>query len=147
MALGVRTYDASQVVIVVNGNAIGGYADGTFIELERELESYTKVVGADGTTSRAKTNNLSGSITITLAQTSPSNDVLSALHDQDQTDNTAIFPIIVKDMMGNSQMFSGTGWVEGLPKTDYGKDIANRQWKIHVSHMQYEITGNLGVGT
>jgi len=146
MAFGVRTYDASQVVIVVNGNAIGGYADGTFIEVERELESYTKVVGADGTTSRAKTNNLSGSITLTLAQTSPSNDILSALHDLDQADNTAIFPVIVKDMTGQSQMFSGTGWVEGLPKTDYGKDIANRQWVIHVSHMQYAVTGNLGVG-
>jgi hypothetical protein len=143
---GVRTYDATQVILSVNGKVIGGYADGTFIELERTSASFTKVVGADGHTSRAKTNDLSGTLTITLAQTSPSNDVLSELHNQDLIDNTAVFPIIMEDISGNTQLFNATGWVEGMPKTGFAKDISNREWVIHLSTMQFVAGGNVGAG-
>lgn len=143
---GVRTYDASQVILAVNGSVIGGYADGTFIEIVRTSASFTKVVGADGTTSRAKTNDISGTITITLAQTSPSNDVLSQLQEQDLLQNNAIVPVVMEDLSGSSILFTGTGWVEGLPRTAFGKDISNREWVIHLSSMQLSIAGNLGAG-
>lgn len=141
---GVYTYDAAQVILSINGTVLGGYADGTFIEVERTSASFTKVVGADGRTSRAKTNDISGSVTITLAQTSPSNDVLSSLHNQDLIDSSAIFPVMMQDASGSTVLFTGTGWVEGLPKTDFAKDISNRAWVIHISNMQFSITGNTG---
>ena len=141
---GVYTYDASQVILSINGTVLGGFADGTFVEVERTSPSFTKIVGADGRTSRAKTNDISGSVTVTLAQTSPSNDVLSLLHNQDLINNTAIFPVMMQDASGTTTLFTGTGWVEGLPKTDFAKDISNRAWVIHVSQMQFTISGNTG---
>lgn len=144
---GVYTYDPAQIVLSCNGNAIGGYADGTIISLEREVAAYTKTVGADGVVSRAKQNNISGSLVITLQQTSPSNDVLSALQNQDFLSNDAIFTVVLRDVLGNTTMFSGQGWVESLPKTDFAKDISNREWTIHMSHMQFNVAGNFGSGT
>jgi hypothetical protein len=141
---GVYTYDAASVIITIDGKVIGGFADGTFIEVERTSPSFTKVVGADGRTSRAKTNDISGSITLTLAQTSPSNDVLSQLHNQDLVASDAIFPVMMQDASGSTVLFTGTGWVEGLPKTDFAKDISNRAWVIHISQMQFTINGNIG---
>lgn len=142
----VRTYDAAQVVVTVNGAEISGYADGTFITIEREEQSFTKVVGADGTTSRAKSNNRSGSMTITLAQTSPSNELLSSLLAADELSNEGVFPVIVKDTSGESRFFSATGWVQGLPSIEYGKEIANREWVIDLADMEFNVAGNKAVG-
>ena len=142
----VRTYDAAQVVLTINGVAISGYADGTFISVEREEQSFTKVVGADGTTSRAKSNNRSGSLTLTILQTSPSNDVLSALLAQDELNNDAVVPVLIKDNTGKSRLFSATGWVQGMPTVEYGKEISNREWTIDLADIEFAIAGNSGIG-
>jgi hypothetical protein len=144
--MSVRTYDAAQVVLTVNGVAIGGYADGTFISVEREEQSFTKVVGADGTTSRAKSNNRSGSLTVTLKQTSPSNDVLSALLQQDELTNDAVVPVLIKDNSGESRLFSATGWVQGLPTVEYAKEISNREWILDLADIEFAVAGNVAIG-
>ena len=100
--MAVRTYDPQQVVITVDGTAIGGYADGTFISIEREEESFSKVVGADGAAARSKATNRSARITLTLMQTSPSNEFLSMLLARDERNNSGVFAVIVKDKDGNT---------------------------------------------
>lgn len=142
----VRTYDASQVVLTINGAVIGGYADGTFINVEREEPSFTKVVGADGTVSRAKSNNKSGTLTITLKQTSPSNDVLSALLAQDELNADGVFPVLLKDNSGETRIFSGTGWVQGFPPSEFAKEISEREWLIDLSEIDFNLAGNAAIG-
>lgn len=144
--MAVRTYDAAQVILTINGVEISGYASDTFISIEREEPSFTKVVGADGTTSRAKSNNRSGTMTITLSQTSPSNDYLSALLAQDELSNSGVVPVILKDISGQSRFFSGTGWVQGMPTVEYAKEISDREWLIDLADMEFNIAGNIAVG-
>ena len=144
--MAVRTYDASQVILTINGVEISGYATDTFISIEREEPSFTKVVGADGTTSRAKSNNRSGTLTLTLSQTSPSNDFLSALLAQDELTNAGVVPLILKDISGESRFFSGTGWVQGMPTVEYAKEISEREWLIDLADMEFNIAGNISVG-
>lgn len=145
--MGVRTYSPGAIVMTVNGVAMGGFADGTFITVARDEQSFTKVTGADGSVSRSKSNNRSGTITLTLQQTSPSNDVLSALLAQDELDNSGVISVLVKDNSGDSRFFSGTGWVQGMPSVEYGKEIANREWVIEMADMEFNVAGNIGVGT
>ena len=145
--MAVRTYDPQQVVITVDGTAIGGYADGTFISIEREEESFSKVVGADGAAARSKATNRSARITLTLMQTSPSNEFLSMLLARDERNNSGVFAVIVKDNSGSSRFFSATGWIAGLPTVEYGKEISNREWLIDVTDVDYNVAGNIGVGT
>lgn len=141
-----HTYDAAQVILTINGVQISGYAADTFISVEREEPSFTKVVGADGTTSRAKSNNRSGTMTITLNQTSASNDYLSALLAQDELTNEGVFPVIVKDISGESRFFSATGWVQGMPTVEYGKEISDREWLIDLANIEFNIAGNRKIG-
>lgn len=144
---GVRTYDPSQVIVTINGANMSGFADGTFVTIERDEQSFTKVIGADGTSSRSKTSNRSGMLTITLAQTSPSNDILSALLAQDEASSDAVFSVQVKDNSGDSRVFSGTGWVQGMPSIEYGKDMSNREWVIELVDMEFNIAGNALLGS
>lgn len=144
--MSVRTYDAAQVILTVNGVEISGYATDTFVSIEREEPSFTKVVGADGTTSRAKSNNRSGTMTITLSQTSPSNDYLSALLAADELNNSGVFPVILKDVSGQARFFSGTGWIQGMPSVEYAKEISDREWLIDLADMEFNIAGNFAIG-
>ena len=58
---------------------ISGLTNGVFISVERDTDAFTKVVGADGEGMRSKSNDKSATITITLMQSSSSNDALSAI--------------------------------------------------------------------
>lgn len=138
----VRTYDPKKVVLTVGGVPIGGFADGTFIMVERTNDTFTKVSGADGIVSRAKANDFSGSITVTLAQTSPSNDVLQALATADELSNSGVVPVQCKDVSGRSTHFSAFAWIRKPPAAEYGKEISNREWALDCADLVMAHGGN-----
>lgn len=143
---GVRTYSAGDVVLTVGGAIISGFADGTFVTVAREAASFTKVTGSDGTVSRARSNNRSGTMTITLLQTSPSNDILSAFLAEDELNGTGVFQVLLKDVTGGSRFFSAVAWVETLPSVEYGKELSNREWTLALSDIEFNVTGNVAIG-
>jgi len=143
---GVRMYDPSKVVITADGVTLGGWADGTFVLVEREEDSFTKVTGADGQTSRAKSNNRSGTATLTFLQTSPSNEVLSVLLARDEREGNAVFPFQIKEVGTEKRLFAATAWVQKMPNVEYGKDINNMEWTLALADIAFNITGSAGVG-
>jgi len=140
--MAVRTYDPSQVIITVAGTPMSGFADGTFISAMRSEDAFTKSSGADGVTSRAKSSDRSGEITLTLAQTSPSNDVLSGIALADELTNTGVVPIIIKDASGRTNLFSGNGWIRKTPESVFSKEIENREWIFDIADMDVFVGGN-----
>ena len=140
--MAVRTYDPKSVVITVGGVPMSGFADGTFLEITRDDVAFTKVVGADGTTTRVKSNNTGGSMTITLKQSSPSNDVLSAFAQADELTNTGVVPILVKDLSGNSIYFSATGWIQKYPDSVFANEINNRAWVLDLADVDMFVGSN-----
>ena len=69
--MAVRTYDPKQVIITVGGVPMSGFADGSFLTIDRDDNQWTKVTGADGTSTRIKSNNRSGNMTITPKAVKP----------------------------------------------------------------------------
>lgn len=138
----VRTYDPKQVILAIGGVPMSGYADGTFIRVSRSTDSFSKVSGADGVVSRSKSNDFSGEVVVTLAQTSPSNDVLSAFLAADELTNKGVLPILCKDMSGRSIHFTGFAWIRKPADAEYGKDIANREWTLDCADLVMGTAGN-----
>lgn len=145
--MSVRNYSAGEVAIIIGDHIVGGYADGTFATLERTEDSFTTVTGADGKTSRAKSSNRSGLLTLNLLNTSPSNEVLSSYALQDEADGTGFFPVLVRDNSGGSRHSSATGWVRKPANAEYAKELTDRQWLIDLADLDYNITGTEGFGT
>ena len=138
----VRTYDPSKVIISVGGVPMSGYTDGTFCEVVRNEATWNLVVGADGNSTRSKTNNFSGTLTITLKQSSPSNDVLSSFLALDELSNAGIVPVLIKDLSGNSIYFSAQGWVQGYANSTFAKDITDRTWTIQLATLDAFVGSN-----
>ena len=140
--MSVRTYDPKAVVITVGGAPMSGFADGTFLTVDRDENAFTKVTGADGTSTRVKSNNRSGSLTLTLKQSSPSNDILSGFAALDELTNSGVVPILIKDLSGNSLFFSATGWIQKYPSSDFAKEISNREWVMDLVDVDMFIGSN-----
>ncbi|MEM3318264.1 MAG: phage protein, partial [Thermoplasmatales archaeon] len=81
-------------------------------------------------------------LTITLAQTSPSNDVLSGIFNLDKLSNQGIVPILIKDMSGNTVIFSATGWIQSFPDMSFGNEINDRSWIFDLANIDMFIGGN-----
>lgn len=140
--MALRTYDPAQVIITVGGIPMSGFADGTFLLVDRDENAFTKVTGADGTSTRVKSNNRSGTMTLTLKQSSPSNDILSGFAALDEISNAGVVPVLIKDLSGNSLFFSATGWVQKFPASEFGKEINNREWILDLVDVDMFVGSN-----
>ena len=139
----VRQYDPAAVIVTIDSQDIAGFADGTFVTAARNNDIFTLTVGADGEATRAKSNDLSGRFTITLQQTSPSNDVLSALADADELSNQGVFAIQVADRSGNTLSSGERGWIVKKPDAGFGKETENREWIIETNELEHFVGGNV----
>lgn len=137
-----KQYDPKNISIIVGGIAIGGFTDGTFINVERNEDMWTLKVGVDGIGTRSKTNNKSGKYTITLHQSSPSNDYLSALAVTDENTNAGAVPILMRDNLGTTLCTSLTAWVKKIPNAEDGKEVANRAWVMETDQIDMFVGGN-----
>ena len=142
----VRTYDPKQIIVGIvtkdSANAtyrITGFADGTAVKVSRSVEAYTKSTGMDGETSRVKNNDRSGEITLTLAQTSPSNDALSALEQKTSDGDTA--EIHISDLYGRSYYSSTSAWVKKHPDSEFAKGLTNREWTFECADLDMTTAG------
>lgn len=131
----VATYDPTQVIVTIGGSIISGFADGSFISVERSSETFSKVVGAYGEVVRVKSADRSGSLTLTLMQTSNANQVLNALANQDELSGSGVVSVHIKDLNTNGQIFAGEAWIKTKPKAEFGKDLSNREWVFELARV------------
>ncbi|PZQ49755.1 MAG: hypothetical protein DI556_09800 [Rhodovulum sulfidophilum] len=136
------TYDPAEVYITFGGQPITGYADGTFVEIEFDEQQWNKVTGADGHTSRAKTNNYAGTITITLLATSAGNDILNSFWQADRRNNAGVVPISVLDKLGNTKWAAAYAWIRQMPTQGYSKETETREWVIDCAELLGSAGGN-----
>jgi hypothetical protein len=143
MAAGqVATYDPKNVSMIVGGQIMSGFGDGTFIKLSRNEQAFNLKVGVDGEGTRAKSNNLSGKIEITLMQSSAANDILSSYALADQLSNTGAVPVLFRDNSGRTLATALTAWVQKVPDTEFAKEVTTRAWVLETDSLQIFIGGN-----
>jgi hypothetical protein len=139
------TYDFKKVICIVGVAPIQGFADGTGIEVELDEDLFQKYTGADGDVSRSRRHGMGANAKFTLAQTSPSNDILSAIMLLDITANAGVVPLLIKDVLGTTKILSGYAWVKKPPAASYGKEVGVREWILDIATIEYFVGGNTPV--
>lgn len=138
-----RNYDPSQVIFSFFGINVTGYMDGTFIEVERDEDAFTKHVGALGDVTRTRNLNRSGKVTLTLKSEAPSNDLLAALHAQDEQFGLNYGPLSIKDLNGNMRVSATYAWVQKAPKIERAKESGSVQWVFDCADVSIFAGGNI----
>ncbi len=136
------TFDIKKCLILVGGIRMQGFADGEAFSLELDDDLYQKVTGADGDTSRSRRHGLAANAKISLMQTSPSNDVLMGFAIADHLNNAGVVPLLVKDLLGTTAVFSAYAWVKKPAPLALGKELANKEWMLDLATTEMVIGGN-----
>jgi hypothetical protein len=141
--MAIRTYNAADVTISVDGQLITGVARDTFVKVEHDEVAFSKKVSADGITSRAKSNNYTGKITFTVNQTSDGNEILQVIHERDKTLTDGVVEIKITDNSGNSNHVAAEGWSEKQPASEYGAEEKEREWVFDCGEINMMEAGNV----
>jgi hypothetical protein len=137
-----KTFDPSKVSVLYGGAIMGGFADGTFVSVEYSSDFFSKVTGVDKFTTRVKSNDFSGSITLTLQQSSPSNDILTGFMLADKLTNKSVLPLLIKDFSGTTLVFTAYAWIRKPPTVEFGKELSNREWIFDCAELDVFVGGN-----
>jgi len=140
--MAVKTYDPKQVIIIIGGNTMTGFADGTFVIVARNEDGWSLQIGTDGEGTRSKSNNKSGTVTFTLMQSSDSNQILSALAALDELSNAGAVPIMVKDNSGESLYIAETAWIRKYADSEFAREAGPREWVLETDVLVPNIAGN-----
>ena len=144
----VATLSPIDVTVVISQagftHVVSGYAEDSNIMVERGSDNFEKHVGVDNKTSRIYKADKSGMITLSLAQTSVSNDVLDLLQRNDAAarNSSGLFSVTVKDGSGRSVYHSLEAWVGKVPNSAFGSSMQMREWVIQAAEMTSFIGGN-----
>jgi hypothetical protein len=142
-AISPALYDPADYKIVVHGVPITGFADGTFVAVERNEDTFKLSIGANGDPVRSKSHNRSGKITVTLMQNHPDNDFLSQRAILDEQTSAAIGPTLMKHLRGSTSYNAPNSWITKMPKAEHGKEAGNIEWVIETDALEMFIGGNV----
>lgn len=146
--MAVKTFSPEAVTVVIStgdiNHIVSGYAEGTMISLEPNSQRSTPYYGAQGTASRAMNPVRAYTMTVTLAQTSHSNDVLNYILENDQRNWDGTFVCTVKDASGTTIYNDEFAYITDEPTVSFsgGGSIESREWMIELPEPSGVTGGN-----
>lgn len=129
----VKTYDPKKVMVIFGPVVLTGFAEDTFINIETDGDGTTAVVGCDQEIVRSiDPGSIIKKVTLSLLQSSDSNDELSAIHDVDNQAGAGLMPLAIKDLSGRLLMMSDQTWITKKPNVNRGKSASEGkcQWVL-----------------
>lgn len=144
--MSLSTFAPNEVTISLVGpdwqHVVTGFAEDQMISIERQSETFEMYIGADDSPTRIYKANTALMMTLTLAQTSESNDVLSAVYGRDRATRNGVFTILVTDNSGRSRYFAEEAYIGTVPNASYGNSMQTREWVIHAPKSDVNLGGN-----
>lgn len=137
------TFDPQKVTLVIAGNIISGFGEGSFITASREEDTWLSVVGSDGRVARARNANKKGIVQFTLLATAPSNDVCSALHNADELTGIPPGAFQLIDQLGRTVLSGDETFFMKPADVEYDKQVTGRQWSLVVPKLDMVVGGSL----
>jgi hypothetical protein len=144
------TFSPNDVTVVITqpssgiAHIVSGYSEDSIVNIERNAETFTLYTGADNTSTRIYNANKSATVTLSLQQTSASNDILSLLYANDSATRNAsgLFSLQISDASGRSRFFSDDAYVGVVPNTAFANSMQTRDWVLHAHNLDTYIGGN-----
>lgn len=128
-----KTYNPKLVVASFAGVILSGYADGQFIGVEKNADAMSLKMGADGESAVAVSADESGKVTVTVLNTSDTNDYLTTC-----ANARTRGPLQIKDLSGRMLVNADDAWLTKLAPINKSKEVESNAWVFE--------SGNLAVG-
>lgn len=137
------TYSPSDVIISIAGlHTVTGLAEGTFVRVVKNSQPFETQRAMDGTRQRLYHHDEGYRIELILAQSSSTNNVLSAIHNIDVATRKMLFPMMIRDTRGQTTFFAASAWIDKIPDVDFGQELSTRTWVFGANGGALTIGGN-----
>ena len=134
-------YDPEGCFLNLSGIIISGFAEGTFIEIERDEAVFTKKTGSQDDATRTINRNTGGKVKFTLMQQAPCNDQLQALLDKDVATLLGYGALSFTEFLSNTVADTSWAWIEKQPKVERAKESMVVQWEIDCHKLRIKVGG------
>jgi len=135
-----QTFDTKKIELIVAGNLITGFAD-DMVSADRDANLFDDDAGAQGDVVRFANNDKRGLIMVKLLQTSKSNLFLSGLAKADEFTGLGVFPVVLKDTLGNDLVVAAQAWIRKIASISYKRGVEVREWEIRTNNIQIVVGG------
>ena len=129
-----KTYSPGEVSVIVGRSIINSW---NTVTVARNEDRNFLSVGTQGEVTRTKNLSNLGTITITLPQSSADNASLSAKEIANGIESISII-----DKSGNSVAVMPEGVITGVPESEFGKELSEREWVYQGDLPVYVVGGN-----
>jgi len=138
------SYSPNDIAIIVNGVPVSGYGDGDFVSAEYASDAAMLKEGADGSPAISyKRGARGGTITVTLLQTSMSNNYLSSLLFAQKSIGGAstTVPILVRNAQGGQTVSMVRAAIQKEPTVTFGPEVSTVEWTF-IGQLVSEFAGS-----
>lgn len=136
----VNCYSPKDVVLSIGGYQLTGWQS---INITRSTKAFQVIRGIRGKNTRVPNKDTSATITISLLQSSASNEVMSWILDSDISEGTGRIALTLKDKSGTSVFSSAEAYITGYPTVSFTGQFEYRNWELFLqSTSTYTVGGN-----
>lgn len=139
----VYTYSPDKNLVLVNGVPLVGYGEDDAITAEPMADMSSSKVGIDGDVSRSTSTDRRATVTITLMQTSPSNDVLSALVGIDIITGGRLCTLTIQNLLQRDLLVAPQAWIKRRTNLAYGREAGDREWQFECLPTVWFVGGSI----
>lgn len=127
-------YDARESTLMINGHLIQGFSENSMFTIQDDQDSATLKIDPQGTPTKSRNNSTSGTMTVPLDETSPSNALLLKYFNED-----TVFPV---DLITSTAHVSTTyAFITKRANLEGQKVASDRSWNIKL--INYEETATI----
>jgi hypothetical protein len=139
----IALYSPKDVTVLLGGfYKVDGFSADTFINIRKDVKPFDSMKSMDGEQARVYRKDEGFTVELSLAQSSTTNDILSALYNVDVATHMGKFPLFIKDGKGTTVFFAGTAWIEDIPDVSFSNDMSIRTWVFGTSEAGLTVGSN-----
>jgi len=115
-----------------------GFAEGTFITSSRNTDNTRQVVGAHGDVALTLNADRTGTVTVTLLQTSETNRILASIQAaQDETGELYRADLTISDQSGSNLVDAQACHIMTTPENALSDDQTSKTWVFYSEKLTY----------
>ena len=139
--MAIATINPKKFRVTFGPVIMSGFGDDV-ISIEYPDDAFETVRGADAQITMVNKSVDDVQVTVTLKQSSQTNDLLSAIHKADKLSGAGVLPLAFTDGSGTTVLFADAARIVKAPTVDFGNSAKDRVWTIHTGPCELHIGGN-----
>lgn len=141
-----KQYNPKDGILIFKGRQIKDFVAGSFITASRNQDTFGDPhIGLNGSGTRVKSNDRSGTVTIHIPSSSGDNDTLTDFALLDEKSDSGSGPLLYKDLSGKTFFSAEVAYLKKIADAEFSNEVTEREWVFATDDLKMYVGGNNNV--